>query len=265
MNTSSRTFLSVTAVLFAACALATGTWCSSMSAMGSMPMPGGWAMSMTWMLTPGQSWPGAAASFLGMWVTMMVAMMLPSLVPTLWRYRESFGRTSGIQPDLLTALVGVGYFAVWALFGIVAYLLGCLLAGAEMKLPTLARAIPLTVGIVVMAAGLLQLTSWKARQLARCRDVPLCACKTPTDARSALKCGLRLGVHCSYCCAGLSAALLVIDVMDLRAMALVTTAITLERVLPRGARAARVVGVAMVGAGIFLFVQAMISFSRWPV
>ena len=64
-----------------------------MSAMGEMPMPGGWTMSMAWMRMPGQTWPGAAASFLGMWVVMMVAMMLPSLVPMLWRYRQA--RTRG--------------------------------------------------------------------------------------------------------------------------------------------------------------------------
>ena len=57
--------------------------------MGDMPMPGGWAMSMMWMRMPGQTWPGAAASFLGTWTAMMVAMMLPSLVPMLWRYRFS--------------------------------------------------------------------------------------------------------------------------------------------------------------------------------
>jgi len=51
--------------------------------MGEMPMPGGWTMSMAWMRMPGQTWPGAAASFLGMWIVMMVAMMLPSLVPML--------------------------------------------------------------------------------------------------------------------------------------------------------------------------------------
>jgi hypothetical protein len=38
-----------------------------MSAMGEMPTPGGWTMSMAWMRMPGQTWPGAAASFLGMW------------------------------------------------------------------------------------------------------------------------------------------------------------------------------------------------------
>ena len=57
--------------------------------MDGMPMPGGWTMSMTWMRMPGQTWPGAAASFLGMWIVMMVAMMLPSLVPMLWRYRKA--------------------------------------------------------------------------------------------------------------------------------------------------------------------------------
>jgi predicted metal-binding membrane protein len=51
--------------------------------MGEMSMPGGWTMSMAWTLMPGQTWPGAAASFLGMWTVMMVAMMLPSLVPML--------------------------------------------------------------------------------------------------------------------------------------------------------------------------------------
>jgi hypothetical protein len=40
-----------------------------MSAMG-MPMPGGWTMSMAWMRMPGQTWLGAATSFLGMWVVM---------------------------------------------------------------------------------------------------------------------------------------------------------------------------------------------------
>ena len=98
-------FLGVWALLFAASAAVTIVWCASMSAMGEMPMPGGWTMSMAWMRMPGQTWPGAAASFLGMWVVMMVAMMLPSLVPTLWRYRQAgLGR--------LTALVGVGYFFV---------------------------------------------------------------------------------------------------------------------------------------------------------
>ncbi len=85
---SERAFFGVSALLFAASAAATIVWCTSMSAMGGMPMPGGWTMSMAWMRMPGQTWPGAAASFVGMWIVMMVAMMLPSVVPMLWRYRQ---------------------------------------------------------------------------------------------------------------------------------------------------------------------------------
>jgi predicted metal-binding membrane protein len=90
---SQRAFFAISALLFAASAAVTIGWCGSMSAMGGMPMPGGWTMSMAWMRMPGQTWPGAAVSFLGMWFVMMVAMMLPSLVPALWRYRQAVGRT----------------------------------------------------------------------------------------------------------------------------------------------------------------------------
>jgi predicted metal-binding membrane protein len=48
---------------------------------------GGWSMSMAWMRMPGQTWPGAAASFLCTWAVMMVAMTLPFSVLMLWRYR----------------------------------------------------------------------------------------------------------------------------------------------------------------------------------
>jgi predicted metal-binding membrane protein len=86
---SQRAFFGASALLFAAIATVTIDWCASMSAIGEMPMPGGGTMSMAWMRVPGQTWPGAAASFVGMWVVMMVAMMLPCLVPMLWRYRPS--------------------------------------------------------------------------------------------------------------------------------------------------------------------------------
>jgi len=89
-----RTFLGVSALLFAASVAVTIAWCTSMSAMGGMPMPGGWTMSMTWMRMPGQTWPGAAASFLGMWIVMTVAMMLPALLPALRRYRAAVRLTA---------------------------------------------------------------------------------------------------------------------------------------------------------------------------
>jgi predicted metal-binding membrane protein len=137
---SQRAFFGVSALLFAASAAVTIVWGASMSAMGGMPMPGGWTMSMAWMRTPGQTWPGAAAAFLGMWAVMMVAMMLPSLVPMLWRYRQAVGGTGETRLGPLTALVGVGYFCVWTVFGMAAFPLGVALAAVEMQQPALARA-----------------------------------------------------------------------------------------------------------------------------
>src|SRR5512147_1830994 len=124
-RTSHRTFFGILALLFAASAAMTATWCGLMSGMGAMPMPGGWTMSMMWMRMPGQTWAGAAASFVGMWGAMMVAMMLPSLVPMLWRYRQAVGSRIGeTRLGWLTALVGVGYFFVWTVFGMAAFPLG---------------------------------------------------------------------------------------------------------------------------------------------
>jgi len=188
----------------------------------------------------GHTWLGAAASFLGMWVVMMVAMMLPSLVPTLRRYRQAgLGR--------LTALVAVGYFVVWTVFGIAAYPLSV----------ALARATPIVVGVVVLMAGVLQFTAWKAHHLACCREAPR-GDRVPADVGTAWRHGLRLGFHCAKCNVGLRAILLGLGVMDLRAMAVVAAAITVERLAPAPAsnRVARATGAVALGAGLFLIARA---------
>ena len=255
---SERTFFGITALLFAGSAAVTIVWCSSMSSMGGMTMPGGWTMSMAWMRMPGQTWPGAAASFLGMWVVMMVAMMLPSLMPMLRRYRRAVGRTGDTRLAQLTALVGLGYFSVWTVFGIGAFPLGVALAAIEMQQPALARAVPIAVGVIVLIGGALQFTAWKAHQLACCRAAPGCGRTLPADAGTAWRHGLRLGLRCSYCCAGLTAILLVIGVMDLRAMAVITAAITVERLAPAGERVARIIGAVVVLAGLCQIARALV-------
>jgi predicted metal-binding membrane protein len=224
-----------------------------MSAMGRMSMPGGWMMSMTWMRLPDRTWFDAA-SFLGMWVIMMVAMMLPSLVPALWRYHEAVGRTGETRPGPATALVGVGYFLVWTAFGAVVFPLGVALAAVAMQQPTLARAVPIAVGAVVLSAGALQFSAWKAHHLGCCRAAP--GSTLTADARAAWQHGLSLGLHSTQSCAGLMAILLVIGVMDLRAMAVVAAAITIERLAPAGERAARAIGVVVSAAGLWLIARA---------
>ena len=253
---SQQAFFGVSALLFAASAAVTIVWCASMSAMDEMPMPGGWTMSMAWMRMPGQTWPGAAASFLGMWSVMMVAMMLPSLVPMLRRYRQAVGRTGETRLGRRTALVGVGYFLVWTVFGMAVFPLGVALTAVAMQQPPLARAVPFAVGVVVLLAGGLQFSAWKTRHLTCCREAPQRGRTLPADVGTALRHGLRLGVHCSYCCAGPMTILLVTGVMDLRTMAVVAAAITVERLAPAGERIAQAIGVVVVGAGLFLIARA---------
>jgi predicted metal-binding membrane protein len=191
-----------------------------------------------------------------MWVVMMVAMMLPSLVPMLLRYRQAVGWTGETRLGGLTMLVGVVYFLVWTVFGMAAFPLGVALAEVAMQQPAVARAVPIAVGVIVLIAGAVQLTAWKARQLACCREAPGQGRTLPADAGTAWRHGLRLGLHCSCCCAPLMAILLVVEVIDLRLMAVVTAAITVERLAPAGERVARALGTVVVGAGVFLLVRA---------
>jgi predicted metal-binding membrane protein len=185
-----------------------------------------------------------------MWLAMMMAMMLPSLVPMLWRYRQAVGRAKRARLGPLTALVGVGYFAVWTLLGLAVFPLGVALAVVEMQQPALARAVPIAEGAVILVAGALQFTAWKAHHLARCRTAPERGRALPADAATAWRHGLRLGLHCSRSCVGLTAILLVLGVMDLRAMTVVTAAITAERLASDGERVARAVGAVIVVAGL---------------
>ena len=213
---------------------------------------------------PGYTWPVTAASFLGMWIVMMVAMMLPSLVPMLRRYRRAVDRTAASAPtslfelrlNRLTALVSVGYFFVWTVIGMAAFPLGVSLATVEMQQPALARAVPLAVGVIVLIAGSLQFTAWKAHHLASYREASGRGRTLPADAGTAWRHGVRLGLHCVHCCANLMAILLVIGVIDLRAMAIVAAAITSERLATAGERVARAIGAFVVVAGLFLIAQA---------
>jgi predicted metal-binding membrane protein len=224
--------------------------------MDEMPMPGGWTTSTAWMPMPGQTWPVAAASFLGMWVMMMVAMMLPSLVPMLWRYRQAVDTTGETRLGRLTTLVGVGYFFVWTVFGMAVFPLGVALASVQMQHPALTRAVPIAVGVVILMAGSFQLTAWKERHLACCREAPGRGRMLRADAVTAWRHGLRLGLHCTNCSVGLMAILLVIGVMNLRAMAVVAAAITVERLAPTGEHVARATGIVVLGAGLFLIARA---------
>lgn len=233
-------------LLFAAATLATIAGSLSMQDMGELPMPGGWTLSTAWMPMCGQSWAGAAASFTGMWMVMMVAMMSPSLLPALREYR----------PGLAT-VAGAGYFFVWAVLGAIIFALGAVLTQVLLQMNTVARAVPALSGLVVLLSGAFQFTAWKAHHLSCCRQQQ--PAQLPTHAGTAWRHGLRLGRHCVFSCAGLTTLLLVSGVMDLRAMVVVTALITAERLAPDGEGVARAAGAVAMAAGLLMSARAL-----WP-
>lgn len=249
-----RAFQVTATLVFAASAAATIAWCGSMAAMPGMEMPGGWTMSMAWMRMPGQGWLDFAGTFLGMWAVMMLAMMMPVAVPMLARYRRAV-RARNV--DVLTVWVAGGYFAVWMSSAVVLIPSGAVFAEWTMQSPAVSRTVPVLGALAMLAAGASQFTAWKSRLLDCCRRSIDCSLDTEPNYRAAWRHGVKIGLRCVWCCAAHTAVLLVIGVMDLRAMALVTMAISAERLLPESIGAARAVGAILLVAGICVMVDAL--------
>lgn len=203
---------------------------------------------MPGMRLPPATWYGAAAEFMAMWLAMMLPMMLPSLVPMLRRYRRSMPAARALGRHGLTALLILGYFAVWALLGMAVHAAAAVLLQLETCWGGLHQVLPLLTGAAVLLAGAVQLSSWKARQLARCRHESACVPR-PT-ALGAWRHGLKLGVRCALSCGNLMLALLTIGMMNPVAMAAVTLVVAGERLTPAPRLTARVAGVAMAAVGV---------------
>jgi predicted metal-binding membrane protein len=227
-----------------------------MWSMSEMPMPGGWTMSMVWIRMPGQTWASTSVAFLIMWVAMMGPMMLPALIPMLSRYRATMTAVSVPRLTSLTVGVSVGYFAVWTAMGAIVFPVGAGVAAIAMPYPSFSRAVPLVSAAVVVLAGVFQFTERKARHLACCAEMSRAEHAGQKTIGAAWRHGIALGLRCSACCANLMVILLVLGVMDLRVMAAVTAAITVERIGLFDRQAARATGTIVLGVGLWLAAAA---------
>ncbi|HEX6396351.1 MAG TPA: DUF2182 domain-containing protein, partial [Steroidobacteraceae bacterium] len=172
-------------------------------------------------------------------------MMLPALTPAL----------RGLRPPI-AARVATAYFGVWIFLGAALYPLGIAIAGFEMRHATLARVVPWLAAVALAACGISQLGTWKLRQLECCRAQ---SSRVATTATGAWRRGVALGLRCCTCCAPLTAALLVLGVMDPGVMACATAAISLERLAPRGHGFARLTGALLLAtAGAMLLRSALV-------
>jgi predicted metal-binding membrane protein len=217
---------------------ATIYYCRSMCC--EMEMSGGWSMSMMWMRMRGQSWFTSARTFLLMWLAMMVAMMLPSALPTFLKTRRQW-----------TSLcwMASGYFAIWAAAGVVIYAFGVAFAAVAMRSESFSRAVPLLLSALLIAAGSVQFTRWKMTHLLRCRSPFGCATSCPQQETS-FRLGCKQAVACCVCCAAPMTIQLALGVMNPLVMIAIAIIIAAEKLLPRPAIVARLVGISAIIAGV---------------
>jgi predicted metal-binding membrane protein len=234
---------------------------SARAMSSAMPMPGGWSMSMAWMSLGHQSPAAHATMFVVMWSVMLIAMMLPSVMPAVLLHRRLLQARveRGDQAAGSHVLLLAGYFAVWVAFGAVAYAIGMGLAAAAMRSIRISVLVPAATGVALAAAGVYQLTQWKQICLRHCRSpLEFFARHDVRRAADSWRFGVHHGAYCAACCWGLMVIQLVLGVMSVPMMALVALVILLEKQWRHGEVLARVVGAASLAGGIVLALRATI-------
>ncbi len=198
---------------------------------------------------------GGLGWFVGVWVTMMAAMMLPSAMPMVLIFAKvSRGRyEQGRAAFVPTWVFIAGYFAAWTAYGLLAYgIYRAVIAGGTGWLAW-DRAGPYVAGGAVIAAGLYELTPLKEVCLRHCRGPMHFILHGWKKGRlGALRMGLEHGAFCVGCCWGLMVILFALGVMSLFWMAVIAGVIFAEKVFPYGFRLSRVFALAFVGLGIWI-------------
>ena len=172
---------------------------------------------------------GGLGPFVGVWVTTMAAMMLPSAAPMVAVYAGVTRSRAGV------AAFVAGYLALWTAYGLAAYRIG-------LELPDWGW-LP---GAGLVLAGLYELTPLKDACLRRCR-APLGFLLG--RRRNGFALGIEHGGWCAGCCTGLMVALFALGMMSLAWMAAVALVILAEKAFPVGEHVARVTGIALLAAG----------------
>ncbi len=180
---------------------------------------------------------GGLGWYLGIWVTMTAAMMLPSEAPAALLVAR-------LTRGLPTLLFLAGYLAVWTAYGVVAYGLFRLVTSFDTGWLAWDEAGPYVAGGVIAAAGIYELTPLKRSSLHRCRsDHP---------EGPAFRSGVANGLNCVGCSGGLMAVLFALGVMSIVWMVVVAAVIFAEKVLPQGMRLSRPVAIALLAFGIWV-------------
>jgi predicted metal-binding membrane protein len=199
---------------------------------------------------------GALGWYVGVWVTMMAAMMLPAVAPFVVVFaRVSADRARRGRPWVRTWVFVAGYLAVWTAFGLVAYGIYRLIASFHFGFLAWDSGGPYVAGGALIAAGIYQLTPLKTVCLRHCRGPLHFLLHGWHEGRlGAVRMSVEHGAFCVGCCWGLMVALFALGVMSVVWMAIVAAVIVAEKIVPHGERFAHVVALALVAVGIWIAV-----------
>lgn len=213
-------------------------WVYLLSGAGLEPMSGMAGM-------PPPSFP----AIILMWWLMMGAMMLPSAAPAVMLYAQVRRRqiAGGSNIPASWTFLG-GYMLVWLAFSIIASVLQLWLAGPDMRIGGARLA-----AAILIAVGVYQWSPVKSACLRHCRSpAQFFARHWRAGPAGAVRLGLLHGAYCVGCCWLLMALLFAGGVMNLALVALLTIAVSAEKLLPNGPLIAKVSGTSLIGGGVFL-------------
>jgi len=221
--------------------------------LAQAPSPGSMAMDT---MSSGPALAGAAG-FIGAWVVMMAAMMLPSAAPLVLLYR---GAGAGGRAANTVPLVA-GYLLAWAGFGALVYEAQQALGAVVLSSPALGNARPYAVAGILGIAGIYQFTPLKQACLRQCRsplDFLMHRWRGP-GVFEALRLGARHGAYCVGCCWGLMAVLVIAGAMSLLWVVLIALIVFVEKLMPFGERSAQVTGAGLGLLAAFVAVHPDLS------
>ena len=196
---------------------------------------------------------GGLGWYVGIWVTMMAAMMLPSVAPMVMLFdRVSEEKARRDLPYVPTWVFVLSYFCVWTAYGLAAYALYRGIHALDLAFLDWDRAGPYVAGGLVALAGLYELTPLKRVCLHHCRSPMTFLVHWRDGVGGAVRMGAEHGAYCVGCCWGLMIVLFALGVMSLVWMGVVAALIFAQKVLPHGEKLSRVFAVAFVAFGLWI-------------
>jgi predicted metal-binding membrane protein len=213
-------------------------------------------------MSPSPDLAGATA-FLLAWGIMMAAMMLPSAVPMIALYSviRRNAASSG-EKSIPASVFTLVYIGVWVAVGIPIYVASLVLASQ----PQLDDVLPYALAVVLVLAGVYQLTPLKRACLRVCRNpLSFFIARSRTGYRASSSLAVEHALYCVGCCWGLMIVLVAAGAMALNWVLLIAALVFVEKVLPFGDRSTVVSGVLLIGLGVAVALNPDFAMLMRPV